>query len=202
MTRLYCPLPLSPGAELELPERATRHAATVLRMRPGDEVILFDGRGGEYPAELLEVSRRRVRVRVGGQRAVERESSLRITLLQGISRGERMDYTIQKAVELGVGRIVPLTTRRCNVRLDDDRARRRLEHWRGVVISACEQCGRNRLPELTPVTPLPALAELELPARRMVLQAGGGRGLRPEPECPVEVAVLTGPEGGFAPEEL
>ncbi len=200
MTRIFSALPLSPGIDLELPERAARHVA-VLRMRPGEELTLFDGTGGEYRAVLLEVSRRCVLVRVGRHSPVERESALQITLLQGISRGERMDYTLQKAVELGVTRIVPLSTRRSNVRLDEERARRRQEHWQGVVIGACEQCGRNRVPPVLPVTPFKVLGHLGLPDVRLMLQAGGGCSLPEIPQTPAELALLAGPEGGFSPDE-
>ena len=135
------------------PEQA-HHVAHVLRLAAGDAVVVFDGRGFEYSATIERISKSGVTLKVGEARAVDRESPLAVTLAQGISSGERMDYTVQKAVELGVAAIQPLATERSVVRLDPARAAKRLAHWQAVVISACEQCGRNRVPTVLPVTPL------------------------------------------------
>src|SRR5216683_3705367 len=149
--RFFAPVQLSPGAEIELPERVARHCA-VLRLRRGDAVILFNGEGGEFSAELMRVSRSDVRACVISMRTPERESPLAIALAQCVSSGDRMDTTLQKATELGVSRIVPIASERSVVRLSSNRADRRVAHWRNVVIAACEQCGRNRVPEIAAIT--------------------------------------------------
>ena len=144
--RLHIPQALQSGQLVELPTEVVRHVRQVLRLRDGAEVVLFDGRGGEYAAQLQDAGRAGVLARIGEHRAIERESPLSITLLQGVARGERMDFVVQKATELGVQRIVPVMTARCVVQLGAERADRRREHWLAVAASACEQCGRNRLP--------------------------------------------------------
>jgi 16S rRNA (uracil1498-N3)-methyltransferase len=141
-------MPLAAGERVDLPERVAHHAVKVLRLRRGDAVMLFNGAGGEYPARIVGIEQTRVSVDVQGWMATERESPLSITLVQALQAGEKMDLTIQKAVELGVGRIVPVISRRSVLRLEGERALRRVAHWRGVVAAACEQCGRNRLPEV------------------------------------------------------
>src|SRR6266571_4861696 len=149
--RFFAPVRLSPGTEIELPERAGRHCA-VLRLRRGDAVILFNGEGGEFSAELVRVSRSDVRACVILRQTPERESPLAIELAQCVSSGDRMDTTVQKATELGVSRIMPIASKRSVVRLSSDRADRRVDHWRNVVIAACEQSGRNHVPEVTSIT--------------------------------------------------
>jgi 16S rRNA (uracil1498-N3)-methyltransferase len=146
--RFHCPTPLVVGARVALPERVAYHATKVLRLRRGDALILFNGAGGEYGARIVGIEQARVSVDVQGWLAKERESPLSVTLVQALQAGEKMDLTVQKAVELGVDRIVPVISRRSVVRLEGERALRRVEHWRGVVAAACEQCGRNRLPEV------------------------------------------------------
>ncbi len=201
-TRIYLPVPLREGATVELDERARRHAVTVLRLRAGDELTLFNGEGGEWRARLEEVSKRSVRARIGQALAPagDTESPLRITLLQGISRGERMDFTIQKAVELGVSRIAPVVTERTQVRLSGERLERRLHHWRGVLIHACEQCGRDRLPLLETPRPLAeALAESDEPG--LLLDPRGDRAITDLPQRMTRVRLLIGPEGGLSDRE-
>src|SRR3990170_6544031 len=147
--RFFTDLPLASGAEVELPDRVVRHLA-VLRLRVGDLLTLFNGSGGEYECTLSRTTKNSVRARVRAWHDLERESGIAITLAQGLSGSDRMDYAMQKATELGVRAIRVLTTERSVVRLSDERADRRLAHWRHVVTSACEQCGRNRLPEVHP----------------------------------------------------
>ncbi|MDR2875259.1 MAG: 16S rRNA (uracil(1498)-N(3))-methyltransferase, partial [Methylobacillus sp.] len=154
MTRFYCPAKLAPGAQPELPENAARHAARVLRLKPGDAVTLFNGDGFDYRCELLRVSKESVSAKVLAQTAVERESPLRVTLAQCISAGDRMDYTLQKAVELGIARIQPLAAERSVVKLSGERADKRAQHWQNVVNAACEQSGRAIVPEVLPPLPL------------------------------------------------
>ncbi|HET6396529.1 MAG TPA: 16S rRNA (uracil(1498)-N(3))-methyltransferase, partial [Pseudoxanthomonas sp.] len=148
LTRCHVDLPLRPGAEFVLPERAASHLARVLRLREGDPCVLFNGDGHDYAARLTAVGKREVRAQVLAATAVENESPLRIVLLQGIARGEKMDLILQKATELGVAAIVPVHGERTEVRLDAERAEKRLAHWRSVVASACEQSGRARVPAL------------------------------------------------------
>ena len=133
-TRLYCDLPLSPGAEIVLPEAAARHAVTVLRLQPGDRLTVFNGAGGEYRASLVAVNKRETRARLTEYQAAERESPLRVTLALGISAGERMDYSLQKATELGVTAIAPLATERSVVKLSGERADKRLQHWQHWLV--------------------------------------------------------------------
>jgi 16S rRNA (uracil1498-N3)-methyltransferase len=197
--RFWVPFALSVGAEFALPERLARHVA-VLRLREGDEVTLFDGRGGEYRARLERLRPAHTAARVLGWDAVERESGLEIGLALGISAAERMDYAVQKATEMGVTRIVPLSTARCVVRLSAARAERRLAHWRGVVAAACEQCGRNRLPSLGPVTVLADFLASEARGTRLLLAVDGERRLR-EVQPDSGLTVLIGPEGGLTREE-
>jgi 16S rRNA (uracil1498-N3)-methyltransferase len=145
MPRFHCDLPLAPGRQIELPLDAARHAVGALRLRDGDAVTLFNGDGAEYPA-ILELRGKAAFARITGRANPERESPLRITLAQGISSGERMDLTLQKAVELGISAIQPLMMRRTVVKLGGEKVDKRLRHWQGVVIAACEQCGRNQVP--------------------------------------------------------
>ena len=155
--RLHVDAVLTPGVELALPIAASEHATRVLRLRPGDALTLFNGDGHDYAARLLDAARGGARVRIGA-RAVPAaaESPLQLSLVQGIARGEKMDWILQKATELGVTCIAPVLTTRTEVRLDAERGEKRMAHWRGVIISACEQCGRARLPQLLPPQPLTA----------------------------------------------
>src|SRR6266853_3306837 len=176
--RFFAPVRLSPGAEIELPERVARHCA-VLRLRRGDAVILFNGEGGEFSAELMRVSRSDVRACVISMRTPERESPLAIALAQCVSSGDRMDTTLQKATELGVSRIVPIASERSVVRLSSDRADRRVAHWRDVVVAACEQCGRNRVPEIAAITDLATfLGGVGGEGMRLLLAPNADRDLR------------------------
>ena len=200
-TRLYCDLPLSPGAEIVLPEAAARHAVTVLRLQIGDTLHLFNGEGGEYSASLVAVNKREARVRLTEFHAAERESPLAITLALGISAGERMDYSLQKATELGVGAIQPLATERSVVRLAGERADKRLQHWQHVVIAACEQCGRNRVPAVAPVQKFFAyLAAVDRSKRLLMLSPDAATPLKRAARA-TDVVLLIGAEGGLAPAE-
>lgn len=199
--RLYCDLPLSPGAEIVLPEAAARHAVTVLRLHLGDTLTLFNGAGGEYSASLVAANKREARVRLIEFHAAERESPLAITLALGISAGERMDYSLQKATELGVTAIQPLATERSVVKLAGERADKRLQHWQHVVIAACEQCGRNRVPAVAPVQKLFAyLAAVDRNKRLLLLSPDAATPLRRVPPS-ADVVLLIGAEGGLAPSE-
>lgn len=198
--RLYCANALSVGAEVLLDPIASRHLREALRATPGDSITLFDGNGGEFAGTVHAVTREGVVVAVARHLPVERESPLAITLAQGISRGERMDLTIQKAVELGVHTIVPLTTERSTVRLDDDRAQKREIHWRGIVRHAAEQSGRTRLPVLDPVTGVAAWAAALTSTCRLLLDPSADTSLGRIPLAS-DICLAVGPEGGFSPGE-
>lgn len=146
LTRCHVELALRAGDELVLPEHAAAHLARVLRLREGDPCVLFNGDGHDYTARLLAIGKREVRVRVLSSAEVDNESVLSIVLLQGIARGEKMDLILQKATELGVAAVMPVSGERTEVRLEGERSDKRLAHWRSVVASACEQSGRARLP--------------------------------------------------------
>ena len=200
-TRLYCDSVLSPGAEIVLPESAARHAVTVLRLQVGDTLNLFNGAGGEYRASLVAVNKREARVRLTEFLANERESPLEVTLALGISAGERMDYSLQKATELGVTVVQPLATERSVVRLTGERADKWLQHWQNVVIAACEQCGRNRVPTVAPVQTLFGyLAGVEKRRRLLMLSPDATLPLKQVP-LSAAVVLLIGAEGGLAPAE-
>lgn len=202
LSRIFVDSALAVGAPARLGEEAFRHAIQVLRLREGEGLCLFDGRGGEYLGRLEAVTRRDAVLRVERFVAVERESRLAVTLLQGVSKGERMDYAIQKAVELGVSAIVPVITERCNVKLDAERWDKKLDHWRGVAISACEQSGRTRIAAIEPPIALDsALTRVPQGVLKLTLDPLAEAGLSTL-SAPESVALLIGPEGGLAEAEV
>jgi len=200
--RFYLDQPLALGAHFSLPPGPARHAVRALRLMADDTVILFNGQGGEYTACIERIQKDEVAVSVTGFADIERESRLRVMLAQGISSGERMDYTLQKAVELGVSAIQPIAAKRSVVKLAGERADKRVAHWQGVVASACEQCGRNRVPTVAP----------PLTLAHWLGQRTGGRLLFLSPlaearlaDLPLPVApdwLVAGPEGGFEADEI
>jgi len=202
LPRIYHPAPLALGDHAELSDDAANHIARVLRLPVGAPLILFNGAGGEFAAVIGAIDKRCVLVEIGAFHDKEREPPLPLWLAQGISRGERMDYTIQKAVELGVSRIIPLFTEHCGVQLDGERLAKRVKHWQGVVIGACEQCGRNRIPQVDmPVT----LAQwLAAPGKglRLVLDPDAEHSLAQLPAPAGPVTLLIGPEGGLSDREI
>jgi 16S rRNA (uracil1498-N3)-methyltransferase len=202
LSRVFVDVPLASGARVELGGSAAAHVSRVLRLRAGEPLTLFNGRGGEFAARLEAVQGGRVAVQVGEAQALERESPLELRLVQGISRGERMDLVVQKATELGVAEIVPVITERSVVRLDAAQAQRRGEHWRAITIAACEQSGRNRVPQIRAVL---SLAEFlrgdEAPATRLLLSPAAALRLGETPRPGGPVTLLIGPEGGLTPQE-
>ena len=201
ITRFYCPELDDRQASFTLPEAAHRHAVQVLRLRVGDALRLFDGRGLEMEAELEHVSKRESSVRLLNTVDVNNESPLSITLLQGISKGERMDYALQKAVELGVTRIIPVETERCNVQLSGGRDEKRWAHWQGIVVSACEQSGRSIVPELVTVTQLHAAIAADQVGCRLVLDPLAEMGFNTIDKHE-NITLLIGPEGGLSEAEI
>ena len=201
-SRFFCPLPLAPNSLAELPSAAAHHALRVLRLSVGDAVTLFNGEGGEYPGRIAEAGRG-VRVQLGAWIDIERESPLELVLAQALPSGDKMDFVVQKAVELGVARIQPLIASRSVVKLAGERAARRVEHWCQVAISACEQCGRNRLPVIAPILDLRQwLGQLaqDNEMQRLLLSPQGGR--RPRELAGNRFLLLVGPEGGLDAEEM
>lgn len=198
--RIFHAEPIADREAVELDAGAAHHLVRVLRRVAGDAVILFDGRGGEYHGRLALPSPRQVLARELRFVAREAESALRVTLAQAVSRGQRMDYAIQKAVELGVDRVVPLITARSAASVARDRADAKREHWQGVATSACAQCGRNRVPRIEPVTRLADWLEQAGPGLRLVLAPADGARL--SSLTPSEqISLLVGAEGGLSDAE-
>ncbi len=198
--RIFSPEALAGASRIVLDPIGSRHLREALRVRTGDAVVVFDGQGGEYAATVESVDRQQVSLALGSWHETDRESPLSITLAQGISRGERMDYTIQKAVELGVGLIVPLATERSTVRLDEARAQKRHEHWAGIIRHAAEQSGRTRLPQLEAVCSVATEAARQRAPLRLLLDPAAEASLMSLPPAR-EIALAIGPEGGFSPGE-
>jgi len=201
LTRVYVDAPLTPGERVALQGSAATHITRVLRLRPGDALTLFNGHGGEYAASLAEARGGRLSVAVGEAQPIERESALGLTLAQGVSRGERMDLVVQKATELGVGGIAPVFTERSVVRLSAPQAARKLEHWRAIAVGACEQSGRNRLPQLSAPVPLADFLKATTPGTRLLLSPAGAVRIQDLPRPAAAVTVLIGPEGGLTEAE-
>ena len=202
MIRIYIQTDISVGSELDLPAGASHRIRSVLRLTPDERVILFNGDGSEYMARLTTISHRVVRAAITEKRKVRTESSLDITLVQSLSRGHRMDYTIQKAVELGVCRVVPVVSKRTTTRLAGVRADKRLEHWRGIARHAAEQSGRTSVPEISAILPLEESID-ENVARQLILlnplaNAEFAKQLEPE----TGLTIIAGPEGGFEESEI
>jgi 16S rRNA (uracil1498-N3)-methyltransferase len=199
--RIYTKQSLQPNASIALEAGPSHHIARALRMSEGDKVRLFNGEGGEFLATLSEVGKKSVQVSTFDHQPLELETPLRIELGIAISRGDRMDWVIQKATELGVASIAPLTSERTEVKLKGDRAHKKLQHWRQITISACEQCGRNRLPVLHPLASLESWIGGVEAERKFVLHHRD-TGAEKSSATPSDVAVLIGPEGGLSLGEI
>lgn len=203
MPRFYCPAPLPSSNSFELPPGAAHHAARVLRVRTGDTVQIFDGCGNEREGIIGEIAGKRVVVSRMTITDINRESPLRTILAQALCSSEKMDWVIQKATELGVTVIQPLDTKRSVAKLSAERTEKRLEHWRQVAIAACEQCGRNVLPEIHP--PLDIMLWLQQMknsnSTKFILRPEGTAALHSQAEPQAGVALLVGAEGGFTQAE-
>ena len=202
MPRFYCPQPLIPGSVVDLPE-AVAHHLHVVRQQSGDELVLFNGEGGQVRARLVEIGKRRASAEVIAIDAIDVELPFRISLAQGLPEGNKMDWIVEKAVELGVAGVIPLAAQRSVVRLSGERADKRLAHWQGVVVSASEQCGRNRLAHVAPVQDVNRwLAEPGTGTRILLsprADASLAQWVRATPAQ--DVTLLVGPEGGFTDQE-
>ena len=196
MPRIHCPTPLAEGAVVELPAAGARHVQ-VLRLQPGDPLTLFDGRGGQWAAQIQRMGRSSVHVQVMQHESIEREPAREVHLAVGVPANERMDWLLEKAAELGAASVQPLLTERTVLRLADERARRKQEHWQAIAVAACEQCGGNRVPPVhepvafarwrAPTGPAPLLLSLAADAVPLATAAGDSQAL----------LLLSGPEGGL-----
>ncbi|MEJ2059372.1 MAG: 16S rRNA (uracil(1498)-N(3))-methyltransferase [Gammaproteobacteria bacterium] len=199
--RVYLPLPLQSGSIVQLDERGHRHLTQVLRKRAGDEVTLFNGDGHDYTARVTESSRRETCVEVLASAPAAAESPLALTLCPAIAKTDPMAYALQKAVELGVHAIQPLYTERSQPLMQGDRLRKRMQHWEGILISACEQCGRARIPELfEPLALHDWLARTDADCKPAALAPGSTTRLKELQSSPSHL--LVGPEGGFSDQEI
>lgn len=199
VARFYTEDTLRAGGTALLPEDAAHHAVHVLRLRTGEDVTLFNGRGGEYAGRIAAIERLRVTVDVLAHRALERESPLAVTLVQGISSSEKMDFTVQKATELGVAAVQPVVAARSTGRVAGERAAVKRAHWQRVAIAACEQCGRNRVPVVFDPLPLEQYCRVAAaPGLRLLLAPQAQLGLREAAARLAGAATLAaGPEAGF-----
>jgi 16S rRNA (uracil1498-N3)-methyltransferase len=203
LNRVYCDRTLAAGQQVELPESAAYHVARVLRLRAGAPLTAFDGSGHDYRCEIVAIEGDNVRVVVGERTPGLRDSPLGITLVQAVSRSERMDWTLQKATELGVRTIVPVISSRSVVRLDERQAERKLRHWKAIVAGACEQSGRSTVPEVrNPVDLARFLAEAPREGQRFVLSPAGPASLAGLASTAARVELLIGPEGGLDDHEI
>ncbi|PHM26686.1 16S rRNA (uracil(1498)-N(3))-methyltransferase [Xenorhabdus ehlersii] len=200
--RIYHPELLSTGAEIYLSDDAANHVGRVLRMSNGQALQLFDGSNQAFDAIITEASKKTIKVSIIDGKLSNHESPLNLHLGQVMSRGEKMEFTIQKSVELGVNTITPLLSERCGVKLDTERLEKKLQQWRKIVISACEQCGRNRIPEIRPVMPLESWCAENDGSLKLNLHPRASHSINTL-SLPVEkVRLLIGPEGGLSAEEI
>jgi 16S rRNA (uracil1498-N3)-methyltransferase len=209
ISRLYHPDLLTVGSVIQLDARQHHHLLTVLRARVGEQIILFNGQGGQYHSEILAINKQQITIAIQQFQANDSESSLAIHLGQAIARGEKMDWIMQKAVELGVATISPICSERVTVRLDAARQAKRLSHWQGIIVNACEQCGRNRLPSLSAVSDLSPWLAANQAQKKFILSPHPIHGLSEtntlktiRHEHLSSISILVGPEGGFSEQEV
>ncbi|MCW8107027.1 16S rRNA (uracil(1498)-N(3))-methyltransferase [Alteromonas ponticola] len=200
--RIFHPAPITLDTEFELSAEATHHVANVLRLRPGHPVVLFNGDGNEYSGVLVNVSKRQVVVEADACLSLSKESPLYLHLGQGISKGDRMETVLQKAVELGVAEITPLITERCSVKLDEKRWEKKTQQWLKIISGACEQCGRNKLPKLNPPTALGHWLAISTKAQRITLAPTANDPITKLAYHSHGYQLLIGPEGGLSDNEI
>ncbi|MCZ8252880.1 MAG: 16S rRNA (uracil(1498)-N(3))-methyltransferase [Hylemonella sp.] len=203
MPRFHCPVPLSEGSTISLPAGAARHVQ-VLRLQPGNTITLFNGEGGECEATVTRMGRSEVEARIVSHTAVERETGRAVHLALGVPANERMDWLVEKAVELGVASLQPLQAERSVLRLSGERAEKKRQHWQAIAVAACEQCGRNRVPPVPVLQTLPAWLGGELPRQRLLLSLAADSVPLARQRDRLDdgpVLFLSGPEGGLSPAE-
>lgn len=214
LPRFYCSEKMAVGQVIELPASVAQHALRALRLGRDDKLILFNGNGGEFQATIVGISKHGAAVVIEKYLDIERESPLVITLAQAVCANEKMDWIVQKGVEMGISRIQPLVTKLSVVKLSAERAERRMKHWQQIVISACEQCGRNHIPRMLPLISLPGWLDAQIIECKnlnngiacnpcFILSPTAKKGLRefPGSSAVTALTLLVGPEGGFTPEE-
>jgi 16S rRNA (uracil1498-N3)-methyltransferase len=203
ISRIYQQTLLNTDSHINLDEQASHHLSKVLRARVGDHITLFNGEGGEYDAAIISINKKSVEVQVGTFNNRSAESPLQLCLAQGISRGEKMGYIIQKAVELGVTQIVPLLTERCTVKLDEERRQKRFQHWQTIIVNACEQSGRNRIPELVvPQTYESWIGTASADLCLVLAPQAVEKIERSKVNANGKIVLLIGPEGGLSEQEI
>ncbi|HBV0722714.1 TPA: 16S rRNA (uracil(1498)-N(3))-methyltransferase [Serratia marcescens] len=200
--RIYHPQPLTDRAEIALSEDAANHVGRVLRMSAGQALQLFDGSNHVFDAEIVRVDKKSVLVRLGDGRVDDIESPLNLHLGQVISRGEKMEFTIQKSIELGVNVITPLFSERCGVKLDGERLAKKIQQWQKIAIAACEQCGRNRIPEIREAMSLEAWCAEQDGSLKLNLHPRASHSINTLPQPVDRVRLLIGPEGGLSADEI
>lgn len=201
MPRFYIETDLTVDVNVQLTETVFHHWVKVLRAQVGEKAILFNGQGGEYDAELIEVSKKSATVKITAFNPDNRSPAFTALLGQVMSKGDRMDYAIQKAVELGVAEIQLLTSERCEMRLKYDRDQKKIDHWQGIAIAACEQCGLNIVPQIRAPQSLQDWLKTDLPESRLVL-APNKENLNPLEDIDNNLVLLIGPEGGLSEQEI
>lgn len=201
--RFYVPQPFAVGQEFTLPDTTFRHAIQVLRLGVGEPLILFNGEGGEYLAQMSNISKRSASVLIDSFAAIDTESPIHLTLVQAVIKPDKMDFALQKAVELGVNTIQPLITHRSVIRISKEQVDKKLQHWEGIVVAACEQSGRTRMPAVQAPLTLERWLETSCAGTRLILAPGDFPRINALPaDLPTPIALLIGPEGGFTDEEV
>ena len=201
MPRFYVDFALSPDSVVELPDNVVRHL-NVLRVKNTEEIVLFNGNGKAYPALPEVLEKRRASVRILREETTDNESPLNITLVQAVSAAERMDFTLQKSVELGVAEIRPVISERCVVRLSGERAEKRVARWQEIVVSACEQSGRNIVPKVLPLTTyVQALQQLPQETTKLLMSLNRAQNLSDVRPQSGKIVFMVGPEGGWTEKE-
>lgn len=202
LNRVYVDCPIQCEQSLALPSDAVRHLVTVLKMRVGEDIVVFNGDGFQYQATIERIDKKCTMVRVNTRQNIENESPLSLHLFQAVSRGDKMDLTIQKSVELGVHSITPIFTERCGVKLNSDRLEKKQRHWQKIIQSACEQCGRNRIPELKPAVQFASLLQQPMDWNKtLILNPHSGTRLSNLPKTDA-LQLIIGPEGGLSDSEI
>lgn len=200
--RIYQPCPIELGATIELDERGSHYLIRVLRVQMNEQVSLFNGLGGEFTCTVVAVGKKRIKLKVLTAVAREVESPIHLTLAQGLARGEKMDYIVQKAVELGVVTVIPLITTRSTVKLTRERAEKKVNHWQQIAISACEQSGRNVIPQIEPITDYDDWIKHAQADYKWVLDPHAKATLRVNDQKKSNMILLIGPEGGLTTDEV